>query len=81
MGTAEKKLQGMQRNRKGWTIHDILVVAEKWGIEARSRGGSHVVLSHKNVPFHVTIPAHRPIKQVYIKEFLSLIEAIKEQAE
>jgi hypothetical protein len=69
----------MRRNQKDWTIDDVLVVAEKLEVEARSRGGSHVVLSHKAVSFRVSIPAHRPIKPVYIKEFLSLIDAIKEQ--
>jgi hypothetical protein len=79
MGTAEKRLNKMRRNPKDWTIDDVLAVAGEWGIETRSRGGSHVVLSHRTVDFRVTIPAHRPIKQVYIKEFLALIDAITEQ--
>jgi hypothetical protein len=78
MTTVVKRLDKMRRNPRDWTIEDVLTVAREWGIEARSRGGSHVVFIHDAVAFRVTIPAHRPIKPIYIKEFLVLIDAVKE---
>jgi len=30
------------------------------------------------VSFHPSVPAHRPIKPVYVKQFIDLIDAVKE---
>ena len=56
--------------RAGWRIDDLLVVSKQFGIECRSSGGSHYVFSFRNVANDVTVPARRPIKPVYIRQFL-----------
>lgn len=52
-------------------------IAEKHGVEARrpGRGGSHVIFSATGVREIVSVPAKRPIKPVYIKRFLALVDA------
>jgi hypothetical protein len=41
-------------------------------------GGSHVIFSASGVREIVSVPAKRPIKPVYIKHFLALIDAARE---
>jgi hypothetical protein len=40
-----------------------------------NKGGSHVIFSASHVREIVSVPAKRPIKPVYIKKFLALIDA------
>ncbi len=54
-----------------------MYVAEKNALEWRrpGRGGSHVIFSTPGVREIVSVPAKRPIKPIYIKHFLALIDA------
>jgi len=54
-------------------------VAKEYNLEIRSHGGSHYIFSHTDIDFHVSIPAHRLIKPVYIKDFVKFIDTIKER--
>ena len=78
MSSADKKLDKMRHNPAGWHISDVLALADRYGIEARTTGGSHYVLSHASCPEHLSIPAHRPIKPVYVKLFLVMVSTIRE---
>ena len=80
MTSTDKRLKKMQVNPKDWRIEDLQAIADSLGIEYRSTGGSHVVFRCAQCR-HVTIPAKRPIKPVYIKQFLALVERAKEQQE
>jgi predicted RNA binding protein YcfA (HicA-like mRNA interferase family) len=80
MTNAEKRLQKMQANPKDWRIEDLQTIADSIGIEYRSAGGSHVVFRCAEC-CHVTVPAKRPIKPVYIKQFIELVVIAKEQRE
>ena len=53
-------------------------VAEQSFVEWRRprRGGSHVIFSAPGVREIVSVPARRPIKPVYIRQFLALIDAV-----
>ena len=57
---------------------NLLTVARQYGLEVRSTGGSHHVFSHPSVRDILSVPAHRPIKAIYIKRFVALIEQIQE---
>ena len=67
----------MRKNQMGWRIEDLQAVAEGTSVEWRrpGRGGSQVIFSAPGVREIVSVPAKRPIKPVYIKHFLALIEA------
>ncbi|MBI4937661.1 MAG: type II toxin-antitoxin system HicA family toxin [Nitrosomonadales bacterium] len=68
----------MRSNPRDWRIDDLLVVARQFNIECRDNGGSHHVFGFQNVEMDVTVPAHRPIKPAYIRQFLMLVDAVKE---
>ena len=78
MNTAAKLLAAMRQNPKDWAMAKLLTVARQYDIEVRSSGGSHHVFSHPSVKDTLSVPAHRPIKAVYIKRFLALIDQIQE---
>ncbi|MGH9809693.1 MAG: type II toxin-antitoxin system HicA family toxin [Terriglobia bacterium] len=77
---AGKILQKMRRNPMDWRIEDLQAVAEENLVEWRrpGRGGSHVIFSAPGVREIVSVPAKRPIKPVYIKHFVALIDAAGE---
>jgi hypothetical protein len=77
MARADKRLQKMRQNPRDWRIEDIQSVADSLGIEWLHDGGSHVIFRS---PYgeHLSIPARRPIKPVYITKFLALAESVKE---
>ena len=77
MTAARKRLERMRVNPRDWKIEDVVLVAKEWNLEVRSHGGSHYTFSHPDVDFHLTIPAHRPIKPVYIKEFIKFVDVVR----
>jgi hypothetical protein len=75
MSRAGKRLARMRANPKGWTIDDLKAVATRHGVDWRQPGTSHVTFSAEgHIP--VTVPAHKPVKPVYVKLFLALIEVM-----
>ena len=68
----------MRKNPTGWRIEELQAVAEENLVEWRrpGRGGSHVIFSAPGLREIVSVPAKRPIKKVYIKQFLALIDAV-----
>jgi hypothetical protein len=79
MTTADKILDRMRNNPRDWRIDDLLTAAERHGIEVRNSGGSHYVFSAAGVDESLCIPAHRPVKPVYVKRFITMIDSIKER--
>lgn len=71
----------MRNNHRDWRIEHLETVAKRNNIVVRKASGSHVVFEHKAWIELLCVPAHRPIKPVYIKKFLALIELIEVQNE
>jgi hypothetical protein len=78
MNTAAKLLTAMRQNPNDWAMAKLLTVATQFGMEVRSTGGSHHVFSHPSVRDPLSVPARRPIKAIYIKRFVALIDQIQE---
>jgi len=78
VNTATKLLSAMRQNPNDWVMAKLLTVARQYGMEVRSTGGSHHVFSHPTVNDPLSVPAHRPIKAIYIKRFVALIDQIQE---
>ena len=76
---SDKTLQKMHRMQNGWRIDELISVAESNGIDWRrpGRGGSHVIFSAPGVREIVSVPDKRPIKPIYVKQFVALIDASK----
>lgn len=70
----------MRRVQTGWRIEELQLVAQEHGVAWRrpGRGGSHVIFSAAGVREIVSVPAKRPIKPVYVKHFVALIDASNE---
>lgn len=63
----------MQANPRDWRIADLKTLAAAHGIVWRQRGTSHVVFVRpdgRTLP----VPAARPVKPVYVRKFLELLE-------
>ena len=80
VSAAGKTLQKMRRTQTGWRIDELQSVAEENGVAWRKpgHGGSHVIFSASGVREIVSVPAKRPIKTVYIRQFLALIDSALE---
>jgi hypothetical protein len=70
---ASKTLARMKANPSDWRIDALVTVAAAFSLRAFRPGGSHVVFRHPNGAM-LCVPAHRPIKPVYIRRFVRLIE-------
>ena len=77
--SADKTLDQMRKNPMGWRMEELQAVAKVNFVDWRrpGRGGSHVIFSAPGVREIVSVPSRRPIKQVYVKQFLALIDAAK----
>ena len=77
MAKSEKTLNKMIANPKDWRIEQLETIAKQYGVSVRKTGGSHVVFDHDDWIELLCVPAHRPIKPVYIKKFISLIKMLE----
>jgi predicted RNA binding protein YcfA (HicA-like mRNA interferase family) len=75
---ASKTLDAMRANPRDWRIADLERVAAAFGINLRKPGGSHVYFTHPAVPEGVSVPAHRPIKPVYVRAFVRLVDRVRQ---
>ena len=67
----------MRNNPRDWRIEDVSVVAGHYRFQIRNPRGSHVVLFHAVCEEILSIPAHRPIKPVYIRRLIGMIDSIE----
>ena len=63
----------MRNNPQDWRIDDLKHIANRLGINYRQPGTSHVTFRLDNGE-KLTVPAHKPIKPVYVKQFLAWID-------
>lgn len=54
-------------------------MAKRYGIQVRKSGSSHVHFYHDNMIEHISVPAHKPVKPVYVENFLRFVDALKEK--
>ena len=73
MSKFDKILEKMRQNPRDWRIEDLKVIADRCNIEYRQPGSSHVTFRFPNKQ-KLTVPAHKPIKPIYIKQFISLLD-------
>jgi hypothetical protein len=73
VSAAAKLLNAMRRNALDWQLAQLQTVARQHGVDWRHQGSSHCVFIRpdgKTLP----VPARRPIKPIYIKKFIELID-------
>ncbi|GAB6040273.1 type II toxin-antitoxin system HicA family toxin [Endothiovibrio diazotrophicus] len=77
MGIRDKILTKMRNNPRDWRIEDLKSIARHHGVDWRNEGGSHHVFSFPGVEEDLCVPAHRPIKPVYVRRFVALIDKVE----
>ena len=76
MSRSEKRLARMRNNPQGWVLDDLIAVANQHGIQLKNQVGSHATFSHPSVREILTVPAKRPIKSVYVKKFVAMVDEV-----
>jgi predicted RNA binding protein YcfA (HicA-like mRNA interferase family) len=75
-----KLLERMRANPAGdWTIQDVATICRAEGLLCMSPrgGGSHRKVTHPQVPDILTVPSRRPIKPIYIRKLVALVDAVR----
>lgn len=75
MSKAAKIIEKMHNNPLNWSIDDVKTVAKYFKIDFRQPGTSHVTFRSLKGQ-KLTIPARKPIKPIYIKQFLAFIDRL-----
>lgn len=75
MNAATKLFDAMQRNPLDWRIEQLQTVARQYEIDWRQEGTSHCYFVRADGKT-LSVPAHRPIKPVYVKKFLALVKGV-----
>lgn len=73
MSKAIKIIAKMRNNPRDWNIEDLKTIAERHSLIYRQPGTSHVTFRSVKGQ-KITIPAHKPIKPLYVKQFPALID-------
>ena len=73
MNSATKLFVAMRRNPLDWQINDLQTVAKHVGIDWRHHKSSHCVFIRDD-GCTLSVPAHRPIKPIYVRKFVELID-------
>lgn len=76
MSKVSKLLASLRANPRDRRIDELESVAKRFGVRVRKSGGSHFVFLHPDSELAVTIPFKRPIKPVYVTQFLALLDDI-----
>ncbi|MFI4955803.1 MAG: hypothetical protein ACHQAX_01175 [Gammaproteobacteria bacterium] len=77
MSKTIKRLLKLKQNPTDWRIEDLKSIADSFGIDYRQPGTSHVTF-RTPAGKKLTVPARKPIKPIYIKQFVMLIEEMME---
>ena len=76
MTVTDKKLAAMRTNPRDWRIEDLQTVARRYGLTWEQPGTSHVTFRAPGAG-KLTVPARKPIKPVYVVQFVALIDSLE----
>jgi len=74
---SDKTIERMRNNPRDWSIDDLKSLASRKKIDWRQPGTSHVTFSYPGV-VPLTVPAHKPVKPIYVKRFLDLLDRVED---
>ena len=75
MSQRDKTIEKMKNNPNGWRIEQLKSLADYYAIVWVHDGTSHCIFFGE-VP--LSVPAKKPIKAIYVKQFVVLIEKIRQ---
>jgi predicted RNA binding protein YcfA (HicA-like mRNA interferase family) len=73
VNAATKLLASLLRSQLDWQICEPQTVARQNGIDWRHQKSSHCVFIRADGRT-LSVPAHRPIKPIYVRKFVELID-------
>jgi len=73
MSKKEKLIEAIKNNPKNVRFEDLRKILESIGYTAVNNGGSHYVFTKENAT-SLTIPYKKPVKVVYVKQVIKIIE-------
>jgi len=73
MSKKDKLLEAIKNNPKNVRFEDLKKILESIGYKAINRGGSHYVFTKVNAT-PLTIPYKKPVKVVYVKQVIKIID-------
>jgi hypothetical protein len=76
MPSTERTLQKMRNNPRDWRIEDLQAVARHFGVDTNQHGTSHVMFRHPRAG-RLSVPAHKPVQPVYVREFIKYIDRLE----
>jgi hypothetical protein len=80
MGQREKLLEKLLNNPTNVRFEDLDRLLRLYGYESRPHGGSHCF--YKRIGCRpISVPRSKPVKEIYVKRVLALIEECAEAAE
>lgn len=75
MVRGRKLLERMRENPRDWRIEDVATVCAAFGVTCTPpRKGSHYKLKDEAGHRRLIIPAHKPIKPVYIELLIEFLQ-------
>jgi hypothetical protein len=80
VSNARKLIAKMRRNPRDWRIEDLKIVADSLDVSHDQPGTSHVIFRHVKAG-RLSVPAHRPIKAIYVRLFIDFIDRAGEENE
>ena len=82
MAKFDKRLEGMRNNPKDWRIEDVEAICGTYALGySKPSKGSHAKVSDPLVQEILTVPYARPIKAIYIKKLVALVDDVLELRE
>ncbi len=79
MSKRNKLLEKIRINPRDWRIEDLKKLANDYNMTVRQPGTSHVTFTKVGTEVRLTVPSHKPIKPIYIKKFIELIDKLEEE--
>lgn len=76
----EKELQKIKNDPKSVTPERLETLCKKYGFMWRE-GSNHSITTHPLLQESFPIPRHKPIKPVYVKQIIKMIEKVIELEE
>lgn len=76
MSKIDKLIEKLRNNPRDTNISMIRKILDKYSLEYIWGKGDHLNVKHTNIDYILTIPAHKPIKPIYIIKLLKMIDEI-----
>lgn len=72
----EKLLENIRQHPAGVSFNEIEKLLELYGLELRSKKGSHYTFKREGVASLITVPNKNPINPIYVINIVKIIDSL-----